>query len=170
MSLKVKDWGIYQSLLWFIPHSQYEVIGASTWPVYLSSIVWPCIQRVKRIIPKLIQVVACVITDLSWKLYQNPLIHFTVMLLTDTPTRLYGRQSNRLANYSLCRAWHFLGISWKSLLRFSITLLRNKDPENRKEDPEKGLNATSRKCTRLLLASCPTFAENIMKIRSSVFP
>ena len=43
-------------------------------------------------------------------------------------------------------------------LLFSIMLLVNRDPDNRKIDPgSKGLNITSPKCSRLLLVLCWTF-------------
>ena len=50
-----------------------------------------CIQRFKRIIPKVFQVVSYAMIDLSWKFHENPFMHFTVMLLTDmTPRQVWG--------------------------------------------------------------------------------
>ena len=99
----------------------------------------PYAQRVKPIIPKMIQISSCVIANISWKFHDNSLIDFTVVLLTNTPgaprweTVKQSRQVwNSIANYFLCRAWHFIKISWKfSHLFFSIIIQTNTDPKNR---------------------------------------
>ena len=82
----------------------------------------PYAQGVKPIIPK---VVPCVIANISWKFHENPLIGFTVVLLTNTPgaprweTVKQSRQVwKSLANYFLCRAWHFIKNWWKSVHPF----------------------------------------------------
>ena len=83
------------------------------------------------------------------------------MLLTDTPPRLDGRPWNSLLR---CETVYLImslvvpDISWKfhknSFTNFSIILVRNPDPENRKIDPGfKGLTTTSRKCSRMFLVS-----------------
>ena len=78
----------------------------------------PYAQGVTLIIPKIFQIVPCVIANISWKFHENPLIDFTVMLQTNTlgaprwETVKQSRQVwNNLANYFLCRAWHFIKIS-----------------------------------------------------------
>ena len=106
--------------------------------VHPSSITWCCQQTrtqeigkgtlcpgVKLIIPKMYQIVSCVIANISWKFHENPLIDFTVVLLTNTPgaprweTMKQSRQVwNSLANYFLCHAWRFIKISWKSVHPF----------------------------------------------------
>ena len=77
----------------------------------------PFDQGVKSIIPKMFQIVPCVTANISWKIHENPLIDFTVVLLTNTPgapkweTVKQTRQvRNSLASYFLCRAWHFIKI------------------------------------------------------------
>ena len=45
----------------------------------------PYAQGVKPIIPKIFQIIPCVIANISWKFHENPLIDFTVVLLTNTP-------------------------------------------------------------------------------------
>ena len=84
-----------------------------------------CVQGVKPIIPKIFQIVPCVIAKISWKFHENPLINFTVVLLTNTfgaprwETVKQSRQVwNSLANYFLCLAWLFIKISWKSIHPF----------------------------------------------------
>ena len=71
------------------------------------------------------QILPCVIANISWKFYEHPLINFTVVLLTNTPgasrweTVKQSRQVwNSLADYFLCRARHFIKISWKSVHPF----------------------------------------------------
>ena len=57
-----------------------------------------CIQGVNPIIPKMFQTVPRVIASISLKFHENPLIDFTVMLLTDTLRRLeepHDRQHGR---------------------------------------------------------------------------
>ena len=74
---------------------------------------------------------------------------------------------NGLANHVVCRALHLLKKSLASVHWLTIPLLRNADIENKNIDHGyKELNATSRQFFRLLLASCPTLAENFMKIHS----
>ena len=43
-----------------------------------------CVQGVKPIIPQMFQIVSCVIANTSCKFHENPLIDFTVVLLTNT--------------------------------------------------------------------------------------
>ena len=85
----------------------------------------PYAQGVKPIVPKMFQTVPCVIADISWKFHENPLINFTMVLLTNTPgvprweTVKQTRQVwNSLANYFLCCAWHFIKIACKSVHLF----------------------------------------------------
>ena len=82
----------------------------------------PCIQCVKLIIPKMFQIVPCVIAKISWQFHENPLINFTVVLLTNTfgaprwETMKQSRQVwNSLANYFLCHTWHFINMchAWR---------------------------------------------------------
>ena len=54
------------------------------------------IQGIKGIILKMLQIVPCVMADLSRQFDGNLLFHFTVMLLPDTPRRLDGRPWNSL--------------------------------------------------------------------------
>ena len=56
----------------------------------------PCIKVVKRIIPKMFQIVPHVITYLSWKFHENLFIHFIVMLHKVTAPRLDKRPWNIL--------------------------------------------------------------------------
>ena len=59
----------------------------------------PCIQGVNSIIPKMFEIVACVIPDQSWKFHENLFINFTAMLLTDTSAasrRETAKQSNQV--------------------------------------------------------------------------
>ena len=106
--------------------------------VHPSRLPWCCqqtrTQKIKRepyapgvnpIIPKMFQIVPCVIANISWKFHENPLIDFTLVLLTNTPgvprweTMKQSRQVwNSLANYFLCHAWYFIKISWKSVHPF----------------------------------------------------
>ena len=66
--------------------------------VHSSGIPWCCQQArsqkikkepyplgVKPIIPKMFQIIPCVITNLSWKFYEKTLIDFTVVLQLKTP-------------------------------------------------------------------------------------
>ena len=81
---------------------------------------------------------------------------------------------NSLTNYFLCPV-SFLTLSWKFhedlLTRFSMILLTNADPGNRKIDPGlKELIATPRKCSRLLLVWMPFFAEEIHENPLKRFP
>ena len=48
----------------------------------------PGIQRIKRIIRKMSQ---SIIADLYWDFMKNPFLHFTVILLRDTPQPLDGK-------------------------------------------------------------------------------
>ena len=100
----------------------------------------------------------------------------------------YRDVANRHAAALDRRPWHSLdrretvkviitcavpGIPWKfhesPFTRFSIALLRNTDPRNRKMYPEfKGLIATFWKCSSLFLVSCANFAVNVMKIHPYV--
>ena len=45
----------------------------------------PYAQGVKPLIPKMFQIVPCIIANISLKFHENPLIDFTVVLLTNTP-------------------------------------------------------------------------------------
>ena len=45
----------------------------------------PCVKGINPIISKMFQIVSYVIANISWKFNENPLIDFTVVLLTDTP-------------------------------------------------------------------------------------
>ena len=111
-----------------------------------------------------------VIVDLSWTFHENPLFNFTVILLTDTPRRLDGRPWNSLVNYFLYRAWHFMKISWKSVYPFFHDITYQHGSRKWKINTGfKRLTATSQKYSRLLLVSWSTFADNFMKIRSTVF-
>ena len=98
--------------------------------VHPSGITWCChqtrTQKIKKepyaqgvlpIIPKMFQIVPCAIANISWKFHENPLIDFTMVLLTNMPgaarweTVKLARQGwNSLANHFLCRAWHFIKI------------------------------------------------------------
>ena len=85
----------------------------------------PCAQGVESIIPKMFQIVPCVIAKIFWNFHENPLINFTMVLLTNTPgtprweTVKQSRQArNSLTNYFLCHVWRFTTISWKSLHPF----------------------------------------------------
>ena len=60
----------------------------------------PFAQGVKPIIPKMFQIVPCVIANISWRFHENPLIYFTVVLLTNTPGSLDGRLWNTLGRYA----------------------------------------------------------------------
>ena len=69
----------------------------------------PYAQGVLPIIPKMFQIVPCVIANISWKFHENPLIDFTVVLLASIPgaprweTVKQSRQVwNSLANYFFC--------------------------------------------------------------------
>ena len=55
-----------------------------------------CIQVVKRNIPKTFPIVPRTMADASWNFHENPFIHFTGMLLTDTSARPDGRVWNSL--------------------------------------------------------------------------
>ena len=70
----------------------------------------PCVQGVKPTILQMLQIVPCVIANISWRFHENPL-DFTVVLLTNAPgapRRETVKQSrhvwNSLANYFLCHA------------------------------------------------------------------
>ena len=100
------------------------------------------------------------------------------MLLTGTLRRLDERPWNNLGRCETVQItilYVVHDILWKchenSFTHFFTTLLRNTDPGNRKIHPGfKGLIATFQKCSRLFLISCQIFAENFIKICSSVFP
>ena len=55
-----------------------------------------CIQGVEQVISKIFQTVLCVTAEISLKYHENRLIHFTVVLLTDTLQRLDGSPRNGL--------------------------------------------------------------------------
>ena len=128
--------------------------------------------------PQFSQMVPYAIADISWKFHENLFIYLSIILLTDTPPRLDGRPWNSLVRCEtvyLFISWVVPDISWKfhenPFIRSSIILLTITDSQNRKIDPEfKGLITTTRKCSRLFFVSCAIFPENLMKIRSSVFP
>ena len=91
----------------------------------------PYAQRVKLIIPKMFQIVPCVLANISWKFHENPLIDFTVVSLTNTPretrweTVKQSRQVwNSLADYFLWCPWHFIKKSWKSVHPFSHNITK----------------------------------------------
>ena len=93
-------------------------------------------------------VVPCVTFEISWKFYENQL-HFTVMLLTNTPSRLNGRLWNSLVRREtalLIISCVVTDVSWKlnenPSTRFSIISLTNTEQE-----------------IRLFLVSCHTLAE-----------
>ena len=71
--------------------------------------------RVKRIIPKIFQIVPCVTANVSGKRHENVVIHFTVMLLTDTLRRLDWRPWNGLGRHETVKIityWVVPVISW----------------------------------------------------------
>ena len=106
--------------------------------VHPSGITWCCqetrTQKIEKgtlcprgqpITLKMIQIVPCVIANISKKFHGNQVIVFTVVLLTNRPgaprweTVKQSRYVwNSLANYFLCHAWRFIKISWKSIHPF----------------------------------------------------
>ena len=71
------------------------------------------------------QMVPCVMANICWKFHENPLIDFTLVLLTGTPgaprweiVKQSRQVWNSQANYLLCRAWRFMKISSKSIYSF----------------------------------------------------
>ena len=85
----------------------------------------PYAPGVKPIIIKMFHTVPCVIANISWKFHENRWIDFTVVLLTNMPgaprwetVKQYRQVWNSPANYFLCRAWHFIKNSWKSIHLF----------------------------------------------------
>ena len=77
-----------------------------------------------------------------------------------------------------CKAWNSIvyyfcvipDISWQISLK-SVYPFIPKYYQNRKIHPGfKGLTTTSPNCSRLFPVSCPNFAENFLKLHSSVYP
>ena len=90
----------------------------------------PVSKGLKTSSPKCSSFFACVIADLSWQFHENPFIHFTIMLLTDTPLHLGGRLWNSLGNFFLCHAWPFMKISWKSIYPLLHNITKNRGPQD----------------------------------------
>ena len=85
------------------------------------------IQRLVPIINQMFQIVPCAIGIVSCKCHENPLIGFTVMLLTGTPRHLYVRLWNSLGR---CEIVYLIiscvvpGISWK-FMKIRYLFFRN---------------------------------------------
>ena len=88
-----------------------------------------CIQGVTRNIPNMFQIISRIIVDLCWEVHENPFIHFTVMLVTNTPPGLDGRPLSsivKLETVSLIISCVVSDI-WISVHPFSMVLLTNTD-------------------------------------------
>ena len=71
------------------------------------------------------QIVPCVIANISWKFHENPLIDFTMVMLTNMPgaprwenVKQSRQVWNSLTNYFLFHAWRFIKILWNSVHPF----------------------------------------------------
>ena len=114
------------------------------------------------------------IMNISWKsthpFYRNVANRHAVV-----PGRETVKQSrkplNSLDNYFLGHLWQFMKIPGKSVPPFFHNIINKHGSRKYKKQPWiRGLIATSQKCYKSLLLSCPKFAENFMKVRSSVIP
>ena len=55
-----------------------------------------CVQRIKRNIVKMLQIIYRVIANRYWNFHENPFIHLYVMLLTGSPPYLVWKPQNSL--------------------------------------------------------------------------
>ena len=68
-----------------------------------------CIQGIKHNIPQIFQIIHCVISDVSWKCHENPLVHFSIMLLTDKMLCLVWGLWNNLVRHETVQLNVLLG-------------------------------------------------------------
>ena len=115
--------------------------------------------------PKLCQIVPCVAANILWKFNENLVIHFTVMLPTNTLRSLHGRPWNSLSRsdrVSIIICSVVPDISWKfhenPSTRFSKASLTNTDLGNIKNRPwSQGVNRNISKMFQIVPCFMPEF-------------